>query len=94
MDSPVTDIQDEVPVRFYCETCQVWHIDAYGNAIAVCDYCGRPLCPAFDCACVSCGRFACDNDSQSCQEDDCDVITCFACAVSHLAVRHPMESAV
>ena len=90
----VTDIQDEVPVSFYCEMCRVWHTDGHSTPIALCDYCGRPLCPAFDHACIGCGRFACANDSQSCQENDCSVITCCACVVSHLAAHHPAELAV
>ena len=93
MDSPAADIQDEAPVSFYCEMCQVSHTDGYDTTIALCDYCGRPLCPTFDYACTDCGRFACDSDCQACQEEDCAVIICFTCVASHLAIYHPMESA-
>ena len=55
----------------------------------VCYYCDEPLDPQYDYSCPSCGHETCDADSQACQEDNCDVMTCFRCVDLHLRTCHP-----
>ena len=63
-------------------------IDTDHHPIGVCYWCGSPLDPRYDYSCVSCTRETCDNDSQMCQADGCDTITCFRCVELHLDVYH------
>ena len=65
-------------------------ISMWSNATPIpdCHYCGVYLDSLYDYSCISCGRETCDNDSQACQEEGCDEITCFACVVAHLQAYH------
>lgn len=85
------DRRETMP-SFYCELCKVRHIGSDDNPIVYCCHCARPLCPMYDWSCISCGRAYCDNACQSCQEDDCDAITCIGCVDRHLAKSHPPEA--
>lgn len=77
--------------RFYCDFCEVWHIDSDDDPVAHCQRCGRQLCSMYDYACISCGHFVCDNELQTCQEDDCDIIICADCVGRHLTDVHSPE---
>ena len=64
-------------------------IDTDANPITRCYYCDAPLAPQFDFSCAICTRETCDNDSRACQVDfGCDVVTCFACADTHVEEFH------
>ena len=53
-----------------------------------CHLCGRDLDSRYCHFCSSCGRGACDYDSQTCQHENCDTICCTACVDHHLKVGH------
>ena len=61
-----------------------------------CCYCGKELGTEFDYSCITCGRIACDNHQEICQEDHdvdyvekgCDLVTCVACYDAHVEVHH------
>ncbi len=53
-----------------------------------CHYCGVSLDLRYNYACTLCQREVCDNDTQACQEEDCDMIACFNCIDSHMETNH------
>ena len=58
------------------------------DPICHCYYCDARLSPLYDYSCTSCGREACDNDSQACQVEGCDDITCVRCVSVHQKDYH------
>ena len=67
-----------------------------GTPAPICYYCGKELDFEFDCSCLTCGRIACDNHNDVCQEDDddyeekgCDLVTCVVCSNEHTKTHHP-----
>ena len=79
---------DKTVDRFWCDVCNNWHTDSAEAPVTVCYYCGAFLCIALDYSCGICANNTCDNCRQVCQEDECDVNTCFKCVEQHLQTRH------
>ncbi len=75
-------------------------MNSYEDTTEDCHYCGRPLdnqsCHVcgrdldyrFCYFCSICGRGVCDYDSQICEEENCDTISCSACVDRHIRIGH------
>ena len=59
--------------------------------IRLCYLCDKLLEARYDYMCPMCFRPVCDDDSQICQMDDCDMITCFGCVERYLDVWHTSD---
>ena len=54
-----------------------------------CHICSGSLDNLYDYRCALCRRETCDKDIQMCQDEDCDLIMCFACVGPHMRTCHP-----